>query len=346
MTELRPTASDIHIGGGNVSMSMLGTWWRCQRQWFWQYLYPWPTGERGIESRYTGSPLMIGSGVHAGLQAWYMSGWKDGDYVLDAALEAVRAVFRQRVAEFESEERYAGDLAEVERLLRAYAAEYGPSAPIPEFTTFRPAQGDDGKPLIEVTFTITLSTGHSLTVRPDMVAWNHGMLVPVEHKTPGASRVGATIGEAGLGAQGLAQAAILRRFDVPVGGGQLLNLIVKGDLRAGKYTNPRQRFQRHVVGFDPHNIDHALATVERTIADVERATSQFHELCDDGMSPTESMRAAFPMTGIFNGQCHRYNRPCAMYALCSAPGREHATLTNYRVRSYKTDTVTREEESA
>jgi len=338
MTELRPTASDIHIGGGNVSVSMLGTWWRCPRLWFWQYLYPWPSGERGVEPKYTASPLMVGSGVHVGLAAWYMSGWQDGNYALDPALDAARNVFKSRRAEFESEERYASDLAEVERLLRAYDGEYGPNAHIPEFPTFRAATqpANTTKPYIESTFNLTLKTGHILTVRPDMIGVNHGMLVAVEHKTPGASRVSATIGEATLGGQGLAQAAVLRKFDAPTSG-QLLNLVVKGPVRN---TKP---FQRHVIGFDPHIIDHFLHMVEQTIGDIERTVARWYTLLDDGMAAIEAARVMFPMAGILNGNCHRFNRPCPMFGLDTAPGREAATLANYRVRTYKSDKPTEEE---
>lgn len=328
MTDVRPTASDIHLGGSTVSVSMLGTWWRCPKLWYFTYLHPY--GETtGIETKYTGSPLMIGSGVHIGLTAYYSAGPEGPDWSMDAGLDAARRMFAARRDEFESDERWAADLAETERILRGYATEYAREWP-------------DLKPLaIERTYSLTLRSGHILSVRPDMMAENFGMLVAVEHKVPGANKVVSTIGSASLGAQGLVQAAVLRAHDMPTNG-QLLNILVRGDyrkLKAGTmYTTPTKPYQRHVIDFAPVSVDYILDLASRTCNDIMAAVYRWGLLRDDGMAPLEAARVAFPMAGLFNGMCHQGFRPCDMALLCGAPGREQSTLAiNYRVRTYKSD---------
>ena len=337
MTEIRPTASDVHIGGQTISVSMLGTWWQCPRLWYWRYRHTSPTGELGLEPLHTASPLVIGSAVHLGLAAYYLSG-KEGDWQLEAALSAARQMFDERSSEFESEERWAADLAETERILRGYVAEYGAEGRSPEWPNFRPIA-------VEQTYAVLLRTGDTLSVRPDMLAENFGMLVAVEHKVPGAARISPTIGAAALGAQGLAQAAILRYHDVP-NNGMLLNIAVRGDYRRdnGRYTSPSKPFQRHVIPVDSTLlVPYILDLAAESVLQIRHAVQHWNTLRDDGMSDTEAAHRCFPMSGLFSGQCFRGWSPCDMANLCKASGREAAQLVNYRVRSYKPETTTNEE---
>lgn len=331
MTELRPLASDIHLGGTTVSISMLGTWWRCPRLFYWTYIHKWPDRpERGVEPRYTSSPLMVGSAVHAGLHAYYASGPTGPDWSMDAGLAAARALFAARRNEFETEERWATDLAETERMLLAYAAEYEREWP-------------DLKPVaIERTYTVELRSGHKLSVRPDMLAESFGMLVAVEHKCPAANRVISTIGAARLGGQGLAQAAVLRAHDYPTNG-QLLNIVVRGDLRKTGYTRPSKPFQREVIPHPPAMVDYILELAAATCQQIVFAVNHWGALVEDGMASVVAAQEAFPMAGLLSGQCHIGYRPCDMAELCSGPGREDRALaSNYRVRSYKADIVPQE----
>ena len=332
MTELRPLASDIHLGGTTVSVSMLGAWWKCPRLWYFNYLHP--TGDaRGVEPRYTGSPLIVGSGFHIGLHAYYASGKEGPDWSMDAGLAAARAMFAARRNEFETDERWATDLAETERMLLAYAREYER-----EWPDLRPAA-------VEQTYTVQLRTGHNLSVRPDMLAYNFGQLVTVEHKCPGANRVQSTIGAARLGGQGLAQAAVLRAHDVPTNG-MLLNIAVRGDYRVLKsgpgYTSVKVPFKREVIAHPIVLVDYVLELAATTCQDIVAAVNRWGTLRDDGMAPMEAARIAFPMAGLFSNQCAG-NYPCSMFSLCSSPGREAQTIaTNFRTRTYKADTIPQE----
>lgn len=330
------TPSDLHLGGKTVSVSMLGTFWRCPRLFYWTYLHNYADGH-GIEPKYTGSPLIVGSGVHIGLAAYYgESGFRKGERLrpddgLACALIAARVMFNARRDEFESDERWAADLAEAERILRGYPVEYAREWP-------------DMQPLtIEETYSLELASGHVLSVRPDMVAENYGHLVTVEHKVVGANRVASTIGAAGLGAQGLAQAAVLRSHGVATNG-MLLNILVRGDyrkLKAGaSYTKPSRGYQREVIPFPNVSVDGILRLASDTCLRIVSAVEAWNGLQNTyGHTALQAAERLFPMAGLFSGQCHIGFRPCDMASLCNAPGREAATLpVNFRKRSYKSDT--------
>lgn len=323
------TPSDIHKGGLNVSISSLGTWWRCPRLYFWSYVFPHADGSSGVEPIFTRDYLLIGSAVHAGLATYYLSGWKDGNYSLEAGLEGARSHLAPRQAECESEDKWAGVVAETERLLRNYYAEYGPESAAPEYPNLRVAE-IDGHPLIEHTFSVPLRTGHILTVRPDMVAENFGQLVCLEHKVPAAQSVARTVGEAGLGGQGLAQEAVVNQFGLPANG-QLLNVIVRGKVLK---TRP---FQRHVVAHDPWAVQQLLELAGRTVADILRAVELWEQLRDDGFQPVDAARLAFPMVGTLSGHCNGKFGPCSSYGLCTSSGRETMMLANFKQRVYRAD---------
>lgn len=330
MTETRPLASDIHLGGSNVSISMLGTWWRCPRMFYWQYLHPHDgRTERGFEPKFTNSPLAIGSAVHIALAAYYLSDkWTEpGGAALEVALDAARKMFEARSDEFESPDRYAADLGETERILRGYYAEYGPESRAPEYPDFKPLA-------VEQTYAIKLRSGHTLTVRPDAVAEYFGHIVVVENKVPAASKVASTIGSAALGAQGLAQAAVLRNFDLPTTG-MLLNIQVRGDNRKAGYTRPSKPFQRPQIAFEPALVDDMLDFAADTVLDIQSKVHKWYDLCADRMAPVEAARATFAMAGLFNGQCHQGFHPCDFATLCQSPGREYRGFNNFRVRVYK-----------
>ena len=320
-------ASTIHLGGNEVSISMLSTWWRCPRLFYWTYLHPGLDERRGIEPRYTKDYLLIGSAVHAGLAAWYLSGWRDGGYHMDAALTACRDHLELRADESESEQQHAAVVAESERLLRNYATEYGPDGRAPEWPTFRIADDAEG-PLIERTFRFKLRTGHFLTVRPDAIAYNFDSLVACEHKVPAAQSVTRTFGEARLGGQGLAQEAILRQFGIATNG-QLVNVVVRGPIRATR------GFQREVIAHDPWAVSQLLTLAGDTIIAIQATTEKWEQLCDDGFQPVDAARLAFPMVGTLSGHCVGKFGPCSAFDLCSSSGRESMMLAGFRTRTYK-----------
>lgn len=326
------TPTDIHKGGLNISISALSTWLKCERLYFWQYVYENEDGSHGIEPMYTKDYLLIGSGVHAGLAAYYLSGWRDGLYSLDAGLEGARAHLAPRANESPSEDEFAKVQAETERLIRNYDAEYGPNSAAPEWPNTRIAD-IDGKPLIECTFSVPLYTGHVLTVRPDAVVWNFDTMMPFEHKVPAASSVSRTIGEAGLSGQGLAQEAILAQHGVPARG-NLLNVIVRGPVRN---TRP---FQRFPVSHDPWAVHQLLKLAGDTVTDIIRATERWEMLKADGFNQLEAAKVAFRLVGTLSGHCVGKFGPCSKYDLCAHSGNEQRMLSGFRQRVYKSDLPT------
>lgn len=315
---------------------MLKCWWNCPRLFYWTYVHEWESGARGTEPLYTRDYLLVGSAVHAGLATYYLSGWQDGRYSLDAGLEGARSHLQPREVECESEDKWASVQAESERILRNYHAEYGPDAKCPEYPTLRIAD-IDGHPLIEYTFSVPLRTGHILTVRPDQVVWNFDQLVCMEHKVPAAQSVARTVGEAGLGGQGLAQEAVIKQFGLPANG-QLINILVRGAVRN---TRP---FQRHVVAHDPWAVQQLLQLAGDTVVAIQQACEQWNMLRDDGFQPVDAARLAFPMVGTLSGHCNGKFGPCSSYGLCTSSGREAAMLANFRQRVYRADAPTAEEQ--
>ncbi len=60
-------------------------------------------------------------------------------------------------------------------------------------------------------------------------------------------------------------------------------------------------------------------------------------MVDDGFSPIDAARAAFPMVGTLSGHCVGKFGPCTAFDLCSSSGREQSMLSGFRTRTYHTD---------
>jgi hypothetical protein len=84
MTNSTPTdlyvPSDIQLGGQRTSASQLERITRCRQEWYLHDLAPHPEipDSAGLTALVTTAPLLVGNGVHAGLHAYDLSGWKDG----------------------------------------------------------------------------------------------------------------------------------------------------------------------------------------------------------------------------------------------------------------------------
>ncbi len=90
-------------GGSRFGAHFLMAWRTCPQKWFYQYKRPHPTeGGEGIRTRRTASPLIVGSMFHDGIEAYYHSGFKTGEYDIEAALSSARETFLSRKDEFTS----------------------------------------------------------------------------------------------------------------------------------------------------------------------------------------------------------------------------------------------------
>lgn len=323
--------STLHLGGGDVSVSMLGTWWRCPRLFYWTYLHPLTEDTQGIEPVRTASPLLVGGGFHEAIEAYYLSGWRDGKYQLEPALSAARKCFAQRRAEFTSDEQYEEDLAKLTDLLHRYHRFYGPDGTLPEYPTTKILSLDDKTPMIEKTFTVSLGFGgYKLNVRPDALVETHGFVCALEHKTTGSSNTSQLLGRMAMDAQSIAEMAILRECLPEHDWNGVLVNVCKTKTYVRSKLPP---FERQLIHYPRAMVDRFMGVVRTTIRQIEDTCATWTALVDQGIEPIEAASRAFPMVGLFTGACVQYSR-CAMYPLCSAPGRETQTFPAFRPRTY------------
>jgi hypothetical protein len=296
--------TDVHVGGQHVSVSYLRDAASCRRLEFWRYRFVWPDGSgRGVETKWTSMPLLIGSAVHAAVAAWRLSGWQTGQYDGAAALAAAREHAEARRDEFESEDTFADALAEATDLVTRYCTQWAHEYPDVRVWAL------DGQPAIERLFEVPLGeSGLRLNVRPDAVVIAHDFLAVMETKTASASRAGATFAAQEVSPQTLAELWVLRSLGDPAAG-IYVDVAVKGN------TRTVEKFQRRLVTVDERLVDEFPALVQDMLADVLSAASAPY-------LPLEAQLSAFPMTGMLTGRCDG----CPMRSLCWNPGREAATL--------------------
>ena len=103
-----------------------------------------------------------------------------------------------------------------------------------------------------------------------------------------------------------------------------------------KNRSPRSRlpaFERQPISIPKEILDAFPGQLRTAIHEIEDSVGTWARLCDQGMVPLEAAKRVFVMTGTFTGACVQYSR-CGMYPLCSAPGREDASLAGYRPKTY------------
>lgn len=311
---IHSTASpaNLHSGGNDVSVSYLRDWGGCPRRWFWRHAYNTPEGW-GLEIVRTSLPMVVGSAVHAAAAAWRESGWRTGEYSLDAALAALRTHMAGRVHEFPNEDEHADAQAVGEDIFRRYSARWAD-----EYPDFQVASDADG-PLLERLFAVPLDGGVTLNVRPDGVVFAHGFLAVLEMKTVAPSRVGPTLAMMERSPQTLAETYALRTLGHDVAG-VYIDIAVRGRTRT---VSP---FNRKLIRPDESLVEAFPAIV----GDVVRELQVASEIARDDTLSLPTKLSAFPMLGMFRGEsCAR----CEFAQLCwEFPGDEESALGEYRTR--------------
>lgn len=318
-------------GGTEFGWSYISNYKACPMRWFNRYHRPNKEGGLGVAPMKTASPLLIGSGTHEGLAAWYRSGWRDGEDTghrnLDRALDAAEAHFATRRDEFEDESAYDDGLAMVRKLLTGYHDWYGEGGPEQEYPHYK-VLGDPetGEPLIEVEFRVPLGQGYVFTTRLDTVVSLQQFAYDLEHKSWAAQGVSAGFDRFGIDGQGTGQIFALKdRYPELSVAGIIVNALVKN--RGARSNKPP--FERNITGRTEQDIEKFKLDTARTLAQMDAALEEFRHLVQGGLSVNEAANVVFDASPP-SVVCRGFSR-CEYYAPCKSRGYEQSLFdSNYR----------------
>jgi hypothetical protein len=331
------------FGASPVGNSYLALFANCPKAWYNNYLRPIPTTGRegeplvtqGISPMSTALPLVEGDIFHTGLEAWYLSGCRDGadtgEYDTDQGLTAAESKWSSRKRHYETDVDEGESWANMQTLLLNYFERYGPNGDSPDFPTVMVAHDGEGKPLVEREFKSDLPYGnYYYTMRADLVVLHRGYLKMGEHKTSVASFLGQRLKSTHYDSQMTGQCWVMRENfpDTPLNG-VWVNVIVKFRSAKSKFdiaereTTTRSQFQ----------LDNFPLGAADILQQIDDRVGDFHRNLGDGVDKEMAAQLSFPDHGTRSGRCFAFNRYCDYFNLCQNPGREETILSNYRPRT-------------
>ena len=300
-------------GGSSFGWHYLALFKTCQRKWALEHRFPNMDPEvetKGIRPISTSAPLMIGSMTHDGLEAWYRSGWQDGQYQLAPALDQVLTTARVRSREFESPEDQAKAIQTAEQLIRNYHEYYGPGGAEEEWPQFQIASDTDGNPLVEKEFVISVGDGHYFSARFDGIVWvNQSYLGGWEFKTTAATWANRLRNRCTLDGQMTGQVAILRTlFPEEKFFGVVVTALVKD---RGK-KSPHPPFYRDAVSRSEVDTALFLRDTKRTLKIMEERDGEFEHGRQAEIDPWDSLLLAYDGTPDANNCVGNFSCPFLM----------------------------------
>ena len=300
----KPTSTATKFG-----WSFLSKWSLCETAWWYEQLrrHPKaPEGQLGIETKSVSPALLIGGATHAGLEAWWLSGWEgdrdSGARSLDAMVKAGTEHLAANVGRFRGDEAAEKAEGEVRGLLQGYHSRWSESP-------LRVVRGPDGDPLIEKEFHLDLGDGHIFTSRLDAVVMDPDDpegVVNLEHKTSDVSRWNQLKEAFFVDGQVTGQQLQLEAHY----GDRVRGTILDGLLKRAKSVPPFQRppiYKRNQSQLEKFHLD-----ARRRLDHIEYATNKYHLLVEAGMTQDESARVAFDASHAGSKTC----AGCDFLALC------------------------------
>ena len=292
----------------------------------------------GLEAKRFSAPLDVGSRTHSGLEAWYLSGIRDGHDTqvrdLEVALAAVAKDFPAEATEPEAEA-----LSLAQRLVWDYVTFYGNDSGV-EVVVF-----PDGQPAVEAELWLDLGWGGSegqpgqpglpnyqFTSRLDLIYRRDGYLWALEHKTTAASAYGKLLSRFTVDGQVTGQYLQLASHfpDEPIGGVTLNALVKDRSVKSGLPAFSRRDFARTPAQLEKFRLD-----ITRKLHTINLWVEEWLELVAKGLSPEDAALAVFD--GTPNGtQCVGMGFSCDFLSICQ--NREVASrllLDNYEPREYR-----------
>lgn len=327
-------------GGGTAYGShFYKLWHSCQRKWWLSMRAPHPDGGEGLRTEHTAGPLLLGSGVHEGLEAYYRSGYSDGQYNVDAAVRHLETKMGERRGEWRSDTDYQAELAQGRKLLYDYDAWWGPNGVQRDYPSMKIVVDEEG-PIIEREYRIEVGSGlPPFTCRVDAVVEWQGYRWVLEHKTTAASAVHRIQNSMRTNIQGTGECYVLQQA---IGGsiqGILLNVLVKN--RSSRSKEPP--FLRVPIARTRPQLEMFAAQLERTALTMDYLNDTYDELVEAGLDPWSAAQQVFVASGSANEQCMAYNRPCEFIELCAGVGHEDVLTAGFRASVRALDEPTHEE---
>ena len=317
-------------GASAYGTHYLKSWDSCRRKWWLSKRAPHPDGE-GLRPRFTGTPLLIGSGFHDGIEAYYRSGTKGkSDYSKAAALAAAEDTMKARRGEWPDRTSYSEGLGEVLGLLSRYHEWWGPSGPQDDSSILQVVWDDDG-PVVEREYSIPIAPGlPNFTCRVDALVRYRDWLYVLEHKTTTGRGVTALRNRMDLDSQATAECLVLQHHfpDEPIHG-VLLNMVLKGHSTRSKFAP----FLRDQFARTAYQMEQLKRDIANKFTEIQRVNSNYDWLVNsDGLSPWDAAAQVFHLTGTSNGHCFAYNRQCEYAELCKSVGlgTEAALLSGFK----------------
>lgn len=324
-------------GGSLVGNTYLSTFAACPREWFNIYLRPTvgPNGQlayTGIAPIKRGRALLQGTLVHKALEAWYLSGSKDGAdtgaYDIDVALAAIDDSATANQDSFESETILEQDRTLTRHMMRRYADSFGPDGLAPDFPNIQVVHDGDGLPLVEREFAVPLGGNYWFTCKVDLIVQDLGFFKIFEHKTAAPNWVGQRLSSLGLDSQFTGELCVLTDLfpDEPLHGVRV-NVLPKvtGNTKFGgavRETTTRTAGQLAQFAAD------AVGILKR----IDESVEQFKAMLAAGTDIETAAAAVFPLHGTRNGRCYAF-RGCPFQRLCQYPERAAITVGAFRPRT-------------
>ena len=326
--------SDVHLGGQRTSASQLKRVTTCWQYHFLCDLAPHPDipNSAGLATRVTGAPLVTGSGVHAAIHSYFLSGFKDGEDSGERdvmkALAHAEEVVAARQHEMDSPEDYQKALNQTRHCLIKFDEQLTAGG----LTNKRVVADANGEAVLEREFQLPLAEGRFVyTDKVDGVFENdEGYHEIGEYKTSTFRFATTTLNNLHMQAQSYGHMGCLTSSypEAPIGG--LLFWVLVKD-RGAKSDLPHI-YERQVT-IPPECVEQYLHDVTQTLEDMVSRATAYTNLCNEGLDAYQAGLMCYPQTGIMNGQCYRYNRPCEFAGYCEAHGYGSRMLQGFRPRT-------------
>lgn len=305
-----------------------GEWDACMRKWWLSKRAPHPSGGAGLAPFGTDRNLLVGRLFHEAVANYYLSGYRTGDYSLEAVAKTVDEA-QAYSSEWNDDSAFDDDCALIRRMLSDYDLATGPGSQNPDFPSFKIATDLSGAPCIEYDFTMDLGNGTLFTARVDGIVEYAGSLYGLEHKTTGSAYFAKDLrASLHLALQVAGQCMVLNSPEAqavlgrPVAG-VVLNLFPK---RRAKADPP---YIRDIVTYTRLQLAKVRADLVQRQWLQDLLNDRYDALVSQGMDPWEAGALIFPANGAQTGTCYKYNRHCDHYGVCRAIGLEEGVSAGY-----------------
>jgi hypothetical protein len=303
----RPTRE----GATSYGVHFLGDW-DCEKYGYLRYRAPHPRGE-GLAPTHKSSNLLFGAAIHEALEAYYQSGWKDGNYDPECALAAFTLAIGREADQWYSPEQYEKFTALGRAMIFNYYEWYGPNGRVPEYPEIRVATDRDGLPIIEREYTIPLGGNRVFTCRVDLAVWRGDWLCLMEHKTTSRGGLSFLLNQSRYDSQFTGEYLVLSQAmgDQPLQG-IIVNAMIKDASPRGK-TPP---FVRDYCYRGTALVEQFKLDLANRLERIDQLNDKYDGLVAEGMDPWEAARHTYPTRGMSAGMCSRFGQTCPYMEMC------------------------------